>query len=92
MFGGETGSTARGSSPRELYHAVFDALTQPCARNVYRVGRGSVVYDMVGRWIPSGIVGFILGLRRVHTEETDVSQAEDSFHVPTWAWEKVGRE
>jgi len=30
-----------------------------------RVGMGSHVYSFVGRWVPSGLVGWMMGLRRV---------------------------
>ncbi|KAF2435683.1 DUF1776-domain-containing protein [Tothia fuscella] len=66
---GESGSMARGSSPRYLHNAVFDALTEKRPRGVWRVGRGSLAYDIVGKWVPSGLVGWVLGLRRVSLEE-----------------------
>ncbi|KAF2875045.1 hypothetical protein BDV95DRAFT_626593 [Massariosphaeria phaeospora] len=81
---GQTGGT--GSSLRELHNSVFDALTRKKPRKVWRVGRGSVTYDVVGRWVPAGLVGWMLGVRRVSlSEASDEPQLEDSVQ----SWEKV---
>ncbi|ORY08856.1 hypothetical protein BCR34DRAFT_569334 [Clohesyomyces aquaticus] len=73
-----------GSSLRELHNAVFDALTQKHPRRVWRVGRGSVTYDLVGNWVPAGLVGWMLGIRRVTLNEVG-PQLEDSVG----SWEKI---
>jgi NAD(P)-dependent dehydrogenase (short-subunit alcohol dehydrogenase family) len=86
---GETGSTAKGSSPRELHNAVFDALVQRKPRNVWRVGRGSLAYDIVGNWVPTGIVAWVLGLRTVSLEELSGPQFMEDSTVQSW--EKVER-
>jgi NAD(P)-dependent dehydrogenase (short-subunit alcohol dehydrogenase family) len=74
-----------GSSMRELQYAVFDALTQKHPRRVWHVGRGSVTYDLVGNWLPGGLVGRMLGVRRVSLDETAEPHLEDSAQ----SWEKV---
>jgi NAD(P)-dependent dehydrogenase (short-subunit alcohol dehydrogenase family) len=74
-----------GSSLRELHNAVFDALTQRRPRSVWRVGRGSVTYDIVGSWVPEGLVGWMMGLRRVSLDTTSAPKLEDSVQ----SWEKV---
>ncbi|KAF2799133.1 DUF1776-domain-containing protein [Melanomma pulvis-pyrius CBS 109.77] len=79
----QPGST--GSSLRELHNAVFDALTQKRPRTVWRVGRGSSTYDFVGNWVPAGLVGWMLGIRRVSLNEVSEPQLEDSVR----SWEKV---
>ncbi|KAI9759635.1 MAG: RNA-binding component of cleavage and polyadenylation factor [Chaenotheca gracillima] len=57
---------SRGTHLRELHNTVFDALTlERRPRSVLHVGRGSLIYDVVGRWVPGGIVGWMLGIRRV---------------------------
>jgi NAD(P)-dependent dehydrogenase (short-subunit alcohol dehydrogenase family) len=89
---GESGSVARGSSPRELHNAVFDALSERHPRKVWRVGRGSVAYDIVGNWVPSGLVGWVLGLRRVSLEEMagpgpQIKMEDSTVH----SWEKIDR-
>jgi len=88
---GDTGSIAKSSSPRELHHAVFDALTQPSPRRVWRVGRGSLAYDLVGNWVPGGIVGWILGLRSVSLEELNGPQQHMEDSTVVQSWEKVER-
>lgn len=74
-----------GSSLRELHNVVFDALTQKRPRRVYRVGRGSITYDLVGNWLPGGLVGWMLGVRRVSLTEALEPKLEDSVH----SWEKI---
>lgn len=74
-----------GSSLRELNNALFDALVQKHPRKVWRIGRGSVAYDLVGTWLPSGLVGWMMGLRRVSLETTSKPKLEDSVQ----AWEKI---
>lgn len=98
--GAENGSIAKATSPRELNHTVFDALTHPRPKKIYRVGRGSLAYDIIGQWVPGGIVGWVLGLRKVSLDELNGSvpaslmpAADDSFHVSgAQCWEKVERE
>jgi NAD(P)-dependent dehydrogenase (short-subunit alcohol dehydrogenase family) len=74
-----------GSSLRELHNAVFDALTQNRPRSVWRVGRGSVTYDLVGNWVPEGLVGWMMGLRRVSLDSHAAPKLEDSVQ----SWERV---
>lgn len=52
---------------RELNNAVFDAVVAGKG-GVVRVGMGSSVYGFVGRWVPKGLVGWIMGLRKVGDE------------------------
>jgi len=74
-----------GSSMRELHNAVFDAMTQKRPRSVWRVGRGSVTYDLVGSWVPEGLVGWMMGLRRVSLDTYSAPKLEDSVQ----SWERV---
>jgi NAD(P)-dependent dehydrogenase (short-subunit alcohol dehydrogenase family) len=73
-----------GSSLRELHNGVFDALTQKRPRKVWRVGRGSVTYDLVGNWVPSGIVGWMMGLQRVSLDTASKPKLEDSVQLQSW--------
>ena len=50
----------RGSHLRELHNAVFDALTASRPRGIWHVGKGSLLYDIVGRWTPVGLVGWMM--------------------------------
>ncbi|KAL6712016.1 hypothetical protein ACN47E_003059 [Coniothyrium glycines] len=74
-----------GSSLRELHNAVFDALTQKRPRKIWRVGRGSVAYDLVGSWVPSGLIGWMMGLQRVSLDTTSKPKLEDSVQ----SWERI---
>jgi hypothetical protein len=98
---GDTGSIAKASSPRELHYAVFDALTQNRPSSVWRVGRGSLAYDIVGNWVHGGLVGWVLGLRTISLEEFGRPPAavEKPSVVPlsmeesmtAQSWEKIER-
>lgn len=74
-----------GTSLRELHNAVFDAVTQKRPRKVWRVGRGSVTYGLVADWVPSGLVGWMMGLRRVSLDTASKPKLEDSVQ----SWEHV---
>lgn len=77
---------ASGSPLRELHNAIFDALTQTRPRKVWRVGRGSVMYDVVGQWVPSGLVGWMMGLQRVSLDMRSEPKLEDSS---VQSWERI---
>lgn len=62
-------SGGRGSPLRELHNAVFDAVTEKRVASVVWVGQGSRVYGLVGRWVPAGIVGWMMGVRKVEKVE-----------------------
>jgi hypothetical protein len=49
---------------RELNDAVFDAMVAGSGGTV-RVGMGSSVYGFVGRWVPRGLVGWMMGVRKL---------------------------
>ncbi|KAH6638050.1 hypothetical protein C7974DRAFT_390765 [Boeremia exigua] len=74
-----------GTSLRELHNAVFDAVTQKRPRKVWRVGRGSVTYGLVGSWLPNSLVGWMMGLRRVSLDTASTPKLEDSVQ----SWERV---
>lgn len=83
---GENGSAPKGSSLRELHHAVFDTLTAKHPRRLWRVGRGSHAYDVIGTLVPSSVIGWMLGLRRVSLAEVATPrQVDDASQI----WEKV---
>ncbi|PYH49983.1 DUF1776 domain-containing protein [Aspergillus saccharolyticus JOP 1030-1] len=65
-------SLIRGSSARTLHNAVQDALEVPTKdvfgrrgskKSVIYAGRGARAYSIIGEWVPSGLVGWMLGLR-----------------------------
>lgn len=55
----------RGSSLRSLHNAVFDVIDGSDASGVVRVGLGAGVYGFVGRWVPRGLVAWMMGIRKV---------------------------
>ncbi|KAJ9151762.1 DUF1776-domain-containing protein [Pleurostoma richardsiae] len=55
----------RGSSLRELHNAVFDVLDGSIKRGTVRVGLGANLYGFVGRWVPRGMVAWMMGIRNV---------------------------
>jgi hypothetical protein len=54
----------KGSSLRELNNAVFDAMMSGKS-GVTRVGMGASVYGFVGRWVPTSLVQWMMGMREV---------------------------
>lgn len=77
----------KGQSLRELHNGIFDAMVRGKGRNgTIFVGRGARSYDLVGRWIPDGIVGLMMGAARVNGVET--AEKEGSVEGST-EWEKV---
>ena len=55
----------RGASLRDLHTAVFDVLDGADPAAVVRVGLGAGLYGFVGRWVPRGLVAWMMGVRRV---------------------------
>ncbi|CAG8978778.1 hypothetical protein HYALB_00011927 [Hymenoscyphus albidus] len=55
----------QGTSLRVLNDAVFDAMVSTRG-GVVRVGVGSSVYGLIGRWAPSGLVGWMMGVKHVN--------------------------
>ncbi|EPS38808.1 hypothetical protein H072_7424 [Dactylellina haptotyla CBS 200.50] len=53
----------RGTSLKEVNMAIVAGMLDRRVRKVVRVGGGSVAYDVMGRWVPEGVVGWMLGLR-----------------------------
>ena len=65
------GEPRTGSSLRELHNCVFDIIARGKGRNgTVFVGQGSWIYDVVGKWVPSGVVGWMMGLREVRERGT----------------------
>jgi NADP-dependent 3-hydroxy acid dehydrogenase YdfG len=52
--------SAKGSSPRDLHHAVFHALTMSKPFSTRHVGRGSLSYEIIGRIVPNSLVDWML--------------------------------
>ncbi|KAA8575597.1 hypothetical protein EYC84_004729 [Monilinia fructicola] len=69
------GGHGKGSSLRELHNAVFDAMERQNG-GVIRVGMGSSVYGFIGAWVPRGLVGWMMGVRKFKDES-----AEEDAHA-----------
>ncbi|KAL8762065.1 MAG: hypothetical protein Q9184_001873 [Pyrenodesmia sp. 2 TL-2023] len=78
-----------GTPLRQLHLEVFDAIVGKRTGTVY-VGRGSRTYDYLGKVMPDGLVGWMLGLK---SSKADVQRDEkadervDGEGSP--GWEKV---
>jgi NAD(P)-dependent dehydrogenase (short-subunit alcohol dehydrogenase family) len=55
----------RGSHVRHLNDAVFDVLDGSNGSSTVRIGLGSSVYGLFGRYVPHGIVSWMMGIRKV---------------------------
>lgn len=77
----------KGQSLRELHNGVFDAIVRGKGRNgTIFVGRGARSYDLVGKWVPDGIVGWMMGTAK--TDSFDAVEKERSVEGSA-EWEKV---
>ncbi|KAG6011793.1 hypothetical protein E4U41_005436, partial [Claviceps citrina] len=66
----------RGSSLRLLNRTVFDVMDGSISASSVRVGLGSSVYGLVGRWAPRSLVSWIMGIRRVDELSTWKTSSE----------------
>ncbi|TGO59871.1 hypothetical protein BCON_0040g00140 [Botryotinia convoluta] len=68
--GSQGGSYGKGSSLRELNNAVFDAMERKNG-GIIRVGMGSSLYGFIGAWVPRGLVGWMMGVKKFKPEPAD---------------------
>ena len=79
--------SGKGQSLRELHNGVFDATMSGRGRNgTIFVGRGARSYNLVGKWVPDSIVGWMMGAARTNTAETAEKERSIESSVE---WEKV---
>ena len=77
----------KGQSLRELHNGIFDAMVRGKGKNgTIFVGRGARSYDLVGKWVPDGIVGWMLGSAK--TNVVEIAEKEGSVEGSV-EWEKV---
>lgn len=83
---------ASGSSPRELHNTVFDAIVRGKGRGgTVFVGRGAWTYDLIGRWVPGGVVGWMMGSK--HGKRTSgIASGDLKSSEGSQEWEKVDHE
>ena len=78
---------SKGSSLRELYNAVFDSMVRGKGRGgTIFVGRGAWTYDVVGRWVPGGIVGWMMSSKATKGRP---AAGERRSSEGSQEWEKV---
>ncbi|KAG9859323.1 DUF1776-domain-containing protein, partial [Aureobasidium melanogenum] len=81
---------ALGTPIRKLHEAMFDALHSSDPSRTWHVGRGSLIYDFIGSWIPSGVVGWMMGLQHAPgNEDQQTPESEDSSSDRSITWEKI---
>jgi hypothetical protein len=72
----------RGSSLKELHNAVFDVIDGSLTNGTVQVGLGANIYGFVGRWVPKGLVSWMMGIRRVNELATWQGNASSTFGSP----------
>jgi hypothetical protein len=72
----------RGSSLRELHNAVFDVIDGSITSGTVQVGLGASLYGFVGRWVPRGLVAWMMGIRRVDELATWQGNAPSAVGSP----------
>ena len=83
-------SPAKGTSLRQLHNDVFDAVVRGKGKNgTIFVGRGSRAYDLVGNWVPDGIVGWMIGAVKAANPEHIVEDLEYDGKSER-SWDNVG--
>ncbi|KAL2165362.1 hypothetical protein VTH06DRAFT_660 [Thermothelomyces fergusii] len=80
----------RGSSLKELHNAVFDVIDGSITSGTVRVGLGASVYGFVGRWVPRGLVSWMMGIRRVDELATWQGNGSSAFGSPKSTGSEVG--
>ncbi|KAJ5683521.1 hypothetical protein N7462_006686 [Penicillium macrosclerotiorum] len=87
-------AAVRGSPARAFHHAILDALEPPSrdifGRRVHKkpvlyVGRGARSYRVIGDWVPSGLVGLMMGYRGGQSSGT----GSPSSGSESGNWERV---
>jgi len=84
---GQVVSRIKATPVRRLQDAVFNALVQKGGRRTWHVGRGSLAYDVVGSWVPAGVVGWMMGGGARKGRVVEVEELASSAGSLTW--EKV---
>ena len=88
-------AASKGTALRQLHNGVFDAIERGVGSGgTVFIGRGSRTYDLVGRFVPEGFVGWMMGKAREPVFEgkgmkspprrNDSEEEGNSAH-----WEKV---
>ena len=90
IFGKMKTENARGSPLRELHNTVFDSMSRGKGRgSTIFVGRGARTYNLVGRWVPGTIVGWMMGLKHGGGEAGFARKSRPESTRGSQEWEKV---
>ena len=57
-------SRLKATPLRRHHDSVFDALVSTRPRRTWHAGRGSLAHDIIGSWMPSSAVGWMMGAGR----------------------------
>ena len=88
---------SRGTMLRQLHNGVFDAIERGRrSGGTIFLGRGSRTYDLIGRWVPEGIIGWMMNTakdpvfegKRIEPQEGRRGSAQSSDR--SVEWEKIG--
>ncbi|KAL1303699.1 hypothetical protein AAFC00_007051 [Neodothiora populina] len=82
----------RGSSMRKVHDSVFDALHAKRPSRTWYVGRGSMVYDLIGAWMPSALVNRMMGVNTMIApvaDDVSTQDSEEDHGTRSIEWEKV---
>ena len=86
---GQVVSRIKATPVRRLHDSVFDALVARRPRRTWHVGRGSLTYDVVGSWMPAGVVGWMMGLGRRPAVVEELKDEDLRSSQGSITWEKV---
>ena len=85
-------SRLKATPVRKLHDSVFDALVSARPRRTWHVGRGSLAYDIIGNWMPAGVVGWMMGAGRKPNVVEEVRDDELQGSAGSLTWEKIEQE
>ena len=77
---------------RKLHDSVFDTLTAARPSSTWRVGRGSLTYDIIGTIAPQSAIRWMLGLGRRRTEAKGVEEVELASSQSSIEWERLDQD
>ena len=89
---GQQQSRLKATPLRKLHDSVFDALTASRPSRTWRVGRGSLAYDMIGVVAPPSVVGWMLGLGKRKLEAKEVGEEALASSQGSIGWETLDEE
>lgn len=81
----------KGTSMRKLHDSVFDALHAKTLSRTWHVGRGSLIYHVLGGWMPSSLVWRMMGITQSvqAADEVLTQESEEDQNARSIEWEKV---